>query len=104
SLHMRQPPLFTLFPYTTLFRSRLRAIVAGWDVRFVGALDDQRIARPVAGAGKIGERSTGITGEHREIAYRTARQIARSTVAVGRSEEHTSELQSPYEIVCRLRP
>src|SRR5438477_4070948 len=63
-LKIRRPPRSTLFPYTTLFRSR-------------GA---SRHARP-GGAGLGGRRVAG---------------------AGGRSEEHTSELQSHVNLVCRL--
>src|SRR6266705_6330824 len=60
-LMIRRPPRSTLFPYTTLFRSRAR--------------QHDRVTRmwcDGAGAGRA------------------------------RSEEHTSELQSPYDVVCRL--
>src|SRR5260370_36164168 len=61
-LMIRRPPRSTLFPYTTLFRSRRAAARVG----------------PVAG----GRRDWGATR--------------------GRSEEHTSELQSHLNLVCRL--
>src|SRR5438105_5902637 len=69
-----RPPRSTLFPYTTLFRSRRR----GWL---------QRGARPRAGARWEGR----FTAAHRP------RQSSRR-----RSEEHTSELQSRVDLVCRL--
>src|SRR5256885_7756363 len=70
---IRRPPRSTLFPYTTLFRSLLGlAGVAG-----VEALDDERAADLV--------------------------QVAMPAVdRPHRSEEHTSELQSPCNLVCRL--
>src|SRR2546426_4913234 len=72
---IRRPPRSTLFPYTTLFRSRKadagRAVV-------------RRIA------GDAGGRVPGA----RRAADRERRQH--------RSEEHTSELQSPCNLVCRL--
>src|SRR2546426_11491829 len=72
-LMIRRPPRSTLFPYTTLFRS--------CEVR--GA------------AGRGGDdRADAISG--REIAS------ARSSPPRPRSEEHTSELQSPCNLVCRL--
>src|SRR2546426_7168227 len=76
---IRRPPRSTLFPYTTLFRSPqgLSALE-----RVAGALDIPVIA--------IG----GITPER-------VREVRRSG-ATGRSEEHTSELQSPCNLVCRL--
>src|SRR5207244_5562425 len=71
------PPTSTLFPYTTLFRSR-------WPhLRTVGG-------RPLA------RRSAGL--RHR----RHARRRPRRGRSHARSEEHTSELQSPDHLVCRL--
>src|SRR5258708_24993900 len=74
---IRRPPRSTLFPYTTLFRSR-RGAVGG---------------RPAAEGGPAADCP-------RLPACRQARAV-RSTTAF-RSEEHTSELQSPDHLVCRL--
>src|SRR5256885_8933004 len=74
---IRRPPRSTLFPYTTLFRSLRRT---GRDAVL------RRRTRPL-GAGVPALR-------------RTAR--AAGTGADQRSEEHTSELQSPCNLVCRL--
>src|SRR5438552_11390864 len=76
---IRRPPRSTLFPYTTLFRS-LRAAPAG------GALLPAGGVRR-AGGGGAGARLHARRG-------RPARPL--------RSEEHTSELQSPDHLVCRL--
>src|SRR2546427_7261637 len=75
---IRRPPRSTLFPYTTLFRSGQ------------AALEEYGAARPGAGvACKIRRtRSRNGCGEHR--------------VSKHRSEEHTSELQSQSNLVCRL--
>src|SRR5256885_13123776 len=87
---IRRPPRSTLFPYTTLFRSlvsqqRRRGDVAdGENVRHVGA---------------------HLPVDRDEAAFRDlhARQFHAQRVAVKvRSEEHTSELQSPCNLVCRL--
>src|SRR5437867_7934263 len=79
---MKQPPpLSTLFPYTTLFRSssgtpgRCRAPAAAG-------------ASPPARAGRC--------------VRRRCPPGRRSSAEECRSEEHTSELQSPYDLVCRL--
>src|SRR5690349_23851757 len=74
-LMMRRPPRSTLFPYTTLFRSAV----------LTGDPGDQRRLRHGA------EYSDGSTRN------RTNRSRQRS-----RSEEHTSELQSRRDLVCRL--
>src|SRR5258708_31097344 len=72
---IRRPPRSTLFPYTTLFRSRHRQ--ADGPGRFPGALD-VRAGWTQIGPGRFEAESSG------------------------RSEEHTSELQSPDHLVCRL--
>src|SRR2546427_13214900 len=82
-LMIRRPPRSTLFPYTTLFRSPARAAVPG---RL------ERAAAVRAGAG--GSRGPGRLGGT------AARRGARDRRS--RSEEHTSELQSQSNIVCRL--
>src|SRR2546430_7726833 len=76
-LMIRRPPRSTLFPYTTLFRSR-----AG------------HLRQPVRGDGLRGvwQRALlALDAERRRHRYRSAR-----------SEEHTSELQSQSHLVCRL--
>src|SRR3712207_7014991 len=80
---IRQPPRSTLFPYTTLFRSAVRPARLRQDVPRQG---DRRLGQ--------GERAVG---EGR----RAAEQVGRR-VGAGRSEEHTSELQSRQYLVCRL--
>src|SRR2546428_9577359 len=70
---IRRPPRSTLFPYTTLFRSALKASMAG-------------LVRARLPATSRMFRVTGLDG----------------VVARVRSEEHTSELQSRSDLVCRL--
>src|SRR2546426_7021168 len=69
---IRRPPRSTLFPYTTLFRSHPRHAPAGW--------------RPQGRFRKSPKRSVNMT----------------IYLPLHRSEEHTSELQSPCNLVCRL--
>src|SRR5258708_27852233 len=73
---IRRPPRSTLFPYTTLFRSR------------GGLGQGGRSAR-----GHLRRRDPALRAAHREAAEQLVEQ---------RSEEHTSELQSPDHLVCRL--
>src|SRR2546430_7077233 len=73
---IRRPPRSTLFPYTTLFRSPARAVIAANLETAINALWD---AQP-----SIGDRLS---------------VVGAGTV---RSEEHTSELQSQSNLVCRL--
>src|SRR3712207_7561971 len=76
---IRQPPGSTLFPYTTLFRSRA----------------------PAAGLGARGRLAPGAdAGVHRR--ERDQRGGRRRPHRDRRSEEHTSELQSRQYLVCRL--
>src|SRR2546427_1231054 len=92
---IRRPPRSTLFPYTTLFRSEAKKLI-----------------RLVGGRAKV-ELSGGITLKNvRAYAktgadYVSSGAITHSAVAVDvsfrlRSEEHTSELQSQSNLVCRL--
>src|SRR2546425_8604507 len=85
---IRRPPRSTLFPYTTLFRStaahrsRLGDVGSGAEAALVRGLAirlDQRTATPAALIAEL----SGAPG-------------------AGRSEEHTSELQSLAYLVCRL--
>src|SRR5689334_24800978 len=75
---IRPPPTSTLFPYTTLFRSGLRfdslEVRRGRWVRIAGLLDSLEYTKPAFLT------DSGLT----------------------RSEEHTSELQSQFHLVCRL--
>src|SRR5687767_15694013 len=88
---IRRPPRSTLFPYTTLFRSRelRRRDVLPLTDRKIGAAADR--CDRCAGPSVAGE--AAATRAHRAAARRRARR---------RSEEHTSELQSLAYLVCRL--
>src|SRR5256885_12495497 len=84
---IRRPPRSTLFPYTTLFRSH-----HDHDQRQCLRRAQVRLHRGVDREGQ---------------GLRTARQVAGeeqggTELTQGRSEEHTSELQSPCNLVCRL--
>src|SRR2546430_10452100 len=80
---IRRPPRSTLFPYTTLFRSRHGRAVAARD-------RVPQLRRRDEGDGDQGRDRRRGEGESR---------LARLVV---RSEEHTSELQSQSNLVCRL--
>src|SRR5256885_10276499 len=90
---IRRPPRSTLFPYTTLFRS--------------GGLRDQESPRDLVGREAAEqserERSTSLGLEHRMTGREhEAQEIVAHVIVERRSEEHTSELQSPCNLVCRL--
>src|SRR2546421_8449291 len=77
---IRRPPRSTLFPYTTLFRSRQQVHIPGGVCgRSAATHPDRRSRRGGSGAG-----------------------AATAGPAIWRSEEHTSELQSRSDLVCRL--
>src|SRR5438876_3410835 len=87
----RRPPRSTLFPYTTLFRSPGQ----------VGILQEGRPGRD-AGDG-LDAPSLARLEPVRLLARRTRRVPPRQkSYRFERSEEHTSELQSPVHLVCRL--
>src|SRR2546430_4909695 len=89
-LMIRRPPRSTLFPYTTLFRSTFPAIRAWALTGFPpGALNRPQPAWPRPFR-------EGCQGRGRRADRRAARDHRH------RSEEHTSELQSQSNLVCRL--
>src|SRR5438874_5514361 len=75
---LRPPPRSTLFPYTTLFRSDVL-------LEQVGGVEPHRVVRD--------------PGPREEALPVTERELVRD---LRRSEEHTSELQSRRDLVCRL--
>src|SRR2546427_6685807 len=83
---IRRPPRSTLFPYTTLFRSELLAYVGDY-------LSYQQDA--VATEAYLGT-------ARRRVSVRRHARLVDYLVHDGRSEEHTSELQSQSNLVCRL--
>src|SRR2546426_7772230 len=89
---IRRPPRSTLFPYTTLFRSEVRL---GLEVMFFSAAE---IAVPLHLREQTGTRHGNLSTRGVD-ALRCELQIV---VLLERSEEHTSELQSPCNLVCRL--
>src|SRR5256885_4922098 len=90
-LMIRRPPRSTLFPYTTLFRSR---------VLLGRGHHGQHPAHGWRHAGRAGRRALclGVRPDHCAHLF----QAHPVFPAAGRSEEHTSELQSPCNLVCRL--
>src|SRR3712207_7749395 len=84
---IRRPPRSTLFPYTTLFRSG-----GGRD------RDDGLVAQD-PGAVRAGQPVDGVAEQAGDRAVVLGRD---DDERVGRSEEHTSELQSRQYLVCRL--
>src|SRR5260370_17395946 len=81
---IRRPPRSTLFPYTTLFRSEEEPLAQGVILGRCQGLGDRADQGGPPG---------GVPGEQ---------LLAGEDVGEGRSEEHTSELQSHLNLVCRL--
>src|SRR3712207_8670071 len=87
-LMIRRPPRSTLFPYTTLFRSRPRAPASP--------------SCEAGGATTPGTSGCSTSRQARRCASRTTRERISIRCGPRRSEEHTSELQSRQYLVCRL--
>src|SRR3712207_7698614 len=90
---IRRPPRSTLFPYTTLFRSRVPA-------HPLDLLGRRRSGRPPT-RGRVGGGARARRGR-RGARARDDGQSADRRPDPLRSEEHTSELQSRQYLVCRL--
>src|SRR5258708_12567504 len=95
---IRRPPRSTLFPYPTLFRSvedvipEASHVVVGPIASDTGIGEAREVDEPESrGQG----RATAIDGEQRTV-------VDAEPIGIDRSEEHTSELQSPDHLVCRL--
>src|SRR5256885_7736377 len=87
---IRRPPRSTLFPYTTLFRSQTRASRKRCSLRGALLLLPLDLDAP---------RRRQL---HAALAKRFLRVVDMVLRRRDRSEEHTSELQSPCNLVCRL--
>src|SRR2546430_7888189 len=99
---IRRPPRSTLFPYTTLFRSGLRARGI---VRRIEEIGERRVAAAEGACSleRLPLRDRREPVEEPDAApLEAAHLLERGLVRGGRSEEHTSELQSQSNLVCRL--
>src|SRR5438309_8678512 len=92
----RPPPRSSLFPYTTLFRSQ-----ESLPVEFDGnAVQVDRTSERL-----LGERDASLLegiAEHEHVGCDGIAHQRRGELSGRRSEEHTSELQSQFHLVCRL--
>src|SRR5260221_3512325 len=89
---IRRPPRSTLFPYTTLFRSVLRI-----DVGALQGLADHGLTHHIRRNGS----QTAVERADRR-SHSAGKDDFNGGLRTVRSEEHTSELQSPSDLVCRL--
>src|SRR5688572_31868356 len=85
---IRRPPRSTLFPYTTLFRS---GMVMGYNR--IGSSTSRLRARASIAANSVPTQENPTVPDNRSPAINSG---------LSRSEEHTSELQSQSNLVCRL--
>src|SRR3712207_7346016 len=91
-LMIRRPPRSTLFPYTTLFRSRVLTTIDR---------NPQIVERLVEGVSSaVEDIGAGAGSAVRDIGAGAGSTL--EELGPGRSEEHTSELQSRQYLVCRL--
>src|SRR5258708_18499160 len=90
---IRRPPRSTLFPYTTLFRSEAD------DVCRRAIEQRERLGKRIRDRGLGGRRRSAVRNGRR---CRRRVGVADQRRSGDRSEEHTSELQSPDHLVCRL--
>src|SRR5207253_10915583 len=92
---LQPPPIYSLFPYTTLFRSSLDFA----DKRFTP--NGELFLNPFDLEGFLGDKFT-VNGAIQPFLKVARRKYRFRLLNAGRSEEHTSELQSRGQLVCRL--
>src|SRR5256885_12452514 len=90
---IRRPPRSTLFPYTTLFRSLLTRLEEA----------RRRLSEPARANGHVILNDSSAAARSNETpSIQTQLEGILQQIQSQRSEEHTSELQSPCNLVCRL--
>src|SRR2546430_10068096 len=88
---IRRPPRSTLFPYTTLFRSPLHRLIV--------------LSATYRQSSEMNDKSLAVDRENRWLWRMSPRRLEAEPIRdamLARSEEHTSELQSQSNLVCRL--
>src|SRR3712207_6922939 len=93
---IRRPPRSTLFPYTTLFRSKAGELIGQW----AAATMDGKKAN-IALLDLFNDKVASVD-YNRDQGFLTGMGIDTKDKTKNRSEEHTSELQSRQYLVCRL--
>src|SRR5207244_11126438 len=99
-LHSRSPP----FPYTTLFRSICTGpgwSLAGLEIGMPGAFQPSNALLAVGAGRELGAPEAAIRAGLARAWWPGRFQVFRHKRGFLRSEEHTSELQSPDHLVCR---
>src|SRR5205807_7431307 len=98
-LFFRLPPRSTLFPYTTLFRSLGSPFLLNAVLAFVFS---PSVSEALFVAGSLVVVGLAVLLGRRQLVTAAKAPTGRSFPVGERSEEHTSELQSPCNLVCRL--
>src|SRR5207249_8040084 len=98
--HHNLPPRPTLFPYTTLFRSMTNEEIVTQFQQIVETL--QRIVNATGDLAARVEQIEDRTAEELGLLTGIQGNSPSSSAVRSRSEEHTSELQSRFDLVCRL--
>src|SRR5687768_17967055 len=98
---IRRPPTSTLFPYTTLFRSKYRTAKA------YASAPAGELEKDIQSTGFFNNKAKSLRGMGAAIAAEHQGKVPDTMEALThlpgvRSEEHTSELQSRLHLVCRL--
>src|SRR2546430_12977040 len=96
---IRRPPRSTLFPYTTLFRSMMQAPTGKFSKQWP---EPQRFPQFLDKMGKMMGASYDWSAEVKKLPMPVMLVFADNDSVSQRSEEHTSELQSQSNLVCRL--
>src|SRR5256885_12316008 len=91
---IRRPPRSTLFPYTTLFRSHMKERYGAKKAKSLL----MRFHSQTAGVTLTAQQPMNNVVR---VAYQALAAVLGGTQSLHRSEEHTSELQSPCNLVCR---
>src|SRR2546430_7504061 len=97
---IRRPPRSTLFPYTTLFRSHLSS---NYTKELVDYLADKDFSvNVISKSGTTTEPAVAFRLFKQLVENKYGKEEAKKRIFATRSEEHTSELQSQSNLVCRL--
>src|SRR5260221_6360669 len=100
-LMIRRPPRSTLFPYTTLFRSAWFGLLAPAGTPDAVVERIQQSARRAMQTAEVRQRFADL-GDRKSTRLNSSHTVISYAVFCLRTKEHTSELQSHSDLVCRL--
>src|SRR5688572_31235205 len=99
---IRPPPRSTLFPYTTLFRSQKSAGIVFLHHEHQAGMPGSSGRLVNLQGGRQPVRVAGVDPLAKDGTFRSVKTAEQVLIVLYRSEEHTSELQSQSNLVCRL--